>query len=599
MRKLFPTLLLALMAATPSVAQQPAFPGAEGFGMYTTGGRGGKVLHVTTLEDEYTNKGSLRWAVAQSGPKTIVFDVSGTINLKAQLNVTANTTLAGQTAPGDGICIAGWPVTVKGDNVIIRYLRFRLGNENVAKHEGDGLGGMDRKDIIIDHCSVSWSIDECLSIYGSKNITVQWCIADQSLVNSGHSKGAHGYGGNWGGSGASYHHNLMAHHTSRVPRLGPRPGTQTDERMDMRNNVFYNWAGEGCYGGEGMNVNIVNNYYKPGPATATVAEARRYRIANIGIRTVDYCLDKKKIASSYTSATGIAATDKDVSGSASGGKNYVTIKGRKFEIDMATNKIDVDGKKVTITWNDWKKMLHKWGTFYVDGNVNPDYASRITPQDQWTYGMYAQVNTGKVDGTFTEDVKKAMRLQEPIDYLPVTTHTAEQAYTNVLEYAGASLWRDSHDTYIVGDVRDKKASYTGKGLASGFVNTQDEAGGFPVLKEEKRADDFDTDKDGMPDAWELANGLNPEDAADGAAVQSDGYTNLEHYLNSLVAHITAAQNANAMTGIDCITDNTVDAMPANTNIYTIDGRCVRRNADSLDGLAKGMYIYKGKAVVVD
>lgn len=597
MRKLFPTLLLALMAVTPSMAQQPAFPGAEGFGMYTTGGRGGKVLHVTTLEDT-GKEGSLRWALNQSGKKTIVFDVSGTINLKSALNVTGNTTLAGQTAPGDGVCIAGWPVTIKGDNVIMRYLRFRLGNENVAHHEGDGLGGMDRKDLIVDHCSVSWSIDECLSVYGSKNITVQWCIADQSLVNAGHSKGKHGYGGNWGGSGASYHHNLMAHHTSRVPRLGPRQGTQLDERMDLRNNVFYNWAGEGCYGGEGMNVNIVNNYYKPGPATATVVEARRYRIANIGIRTVDYCLDKNTLATRYKTATGTSVSASNISGSASGGKNYVTINGKKFEIDMTANTIDVDGKKVTVAWNGWKPMLHTWGKFYVDGNVNPDYTNRITPQDQWTYGMYAQVNTGKVDGTFTEEVKKSMRLTEPIAYEPVTTHTAEQAYKNVLDYAGASFRRDSHDTYIVGDVRDKKASYTGSGLAQGFVNNQDEAGGFPVLTEEKRADDFDTDKDGMPDEWEIANGLNPDDATDGTTVCDDGYTNLEHYLNSIVEHITKAQNADAITGIESITDNTLNATAANNNVYTIDGRCVRKDADSLEGLAKGMYIHRGKAVCV-
>ena len=129
-------------------------------------------------------------------------------------------------------------------------MRFRLGNRHVDRHEGDGLGGCDQEDIIIDHCSVSWSIDECLSIYGNRNSTVQWCIVGPSLSDAGHSKGAHGFGGNWGGSGASYHHNLIIHNTSRTPRLGPRPSTQTDERMDLRNNVIYNWGGHGCYGGE-------------------------------------------------------------------------------------------------------------------------------------------------------------------------------------------------------------------------------------------------------------------------------------------------------------------------------------------------------------
>ena len=249
--------------------QLVAFPGAEGFGRYTTGGRGGAVYHVTKLDDD-GSEGTFRWACNKSGVRTIVFDVSGTIFLKSALQLKkGNVTIAGQTAPGDGICVADYPFTIDSDNVILRFLRFRLGNKNVAYHEGDGLGGMDRTKVMIDHCSVSWSIDECLSVYGSKDITVQWCIAAQSLKNAGHSKGDHGYGGNWGGSGATYHHNLLAHHESRVPRLGPRPGTQTDERMDLRNNVMYNWAGNGCYGGEGMNVNIVNNYYKPGPATLT------------------------------------------------------------------------------------------------------------------------------------------------------------------------------------------------------------------------------------------------------------------------------------------------------------------------------------------
>ena len=476
-----------MAVATMAEEKLPAFPGAEGFGKYTTGGRGGKVYHVTNLNDSGT--GSLRWANSQPGPRTIVFDVSGTIFLKSALKIANNTTLAGQTAPGDGICVADYPLTL-GSNVICRYMRFRLGNREVAHHEGDGLGSMDENNIIVDHCSVSWSIDECLSVYGGRNLTVQWSITAQSLVNSGHSKGSHGYGGNWGGAGASFHHNLIAHHTSRTPRLGPRQGTQTDERMDMRNNVIYNWGGNGCYGGEGMKVNIVNNYYKPGPATLNRSTTIQQRIAGIGIRTTSYC------------------------------KND-------------------DG-----TWNGWYPMWHVWGKYYVVGNKNSRH-SNVT-NDNWTYGMYNQITNGSgVDNTYTQVTKDTMRIDEPIRFMAVTTHTADKAYEQVLQYVGASLHRDALDEIIVSDVDKGTATFTGSGNDQGFINSQEDVKSkiptlWPELKQETAK--ADTDGDGMPDEWETANGLNPNDATDGNLTDDIGYTNLENYMNSLVADITASQN---------------------------------------------------------
>lgn len=505
-RKIFTLLfLITVVGAFSQSAKTPAFPGAEGFGRYTTGGRGGTVYRVTSLEDDPNNikEGTFRHACQQKGTRTIVFGVSGTIHLKGELKLNnGNVTIAGQTAPGDGICIAGYPFVLAADNVIIRFMRFRLGNENVAFHEGDGLGGMDRKNIIIDHCSVSWSIDECLSVYGSRDITVQWCIGAQSLVCSGHAKGTHGYGGNWGGSGASYHHNLLAHHDSRVPRLGPREGTQTDERVDLRNNVFYNWAGNGCYGGEGMNVNIVNNYYKPGPATKTRGTNIRKRIAAIGVRTTEY-------------------TGHD-----------------------------------TDTPNGWDAMWHVWGKYFVDGNVNPQY-SDVT-NDNWTYGIYNQItNDASVDYTYTQETKEAMRLSSPIEFAGVTTHTAAAAYEKVLAYAGASLHRDALDAMIVDDTRNGKATCTGgkytdksgnlKESLPGMINSQEDVvyadgtKGWPVLS--SKAAPTDSDGDGMPDDWETSHGLNPNDKVDGAIVTGNGYTNLEIYMNSLVDDITASQNA--------------------------------------------------------
>lgn len=502
--KILFSMLLLLLCGLTATAQDKyfAFPGAEGFGRYATGGRGGVVRHVTNLNDN--GAGSLRAALSGSQKKIVVFDVSGTIHLKSELAITSNTTIAGQSAPGDGICVADYPCSVKGDNVIVRYMRFRLGNKNITQNGADGwdgFGSLDHHDIIIDHCSVSWSADECLSMSGCSNITVQWCMATQSMTYSGHSKGNHGYGGNWGGSGASYHHNLLAHHGSRTPRLGPRPTTQMDERMDMRNNVMYNFGGNGCYGGEAMKVNIVNNYYKPGPATKS--KNYEYRIAAPGIRTTEYVTNNPA----------------------------------------------------------YKDAWHIWGKYYVTGNYNTKHPELILDENQWNMGIYEQIDAGGNDGTYTAKTKDTIRITEPIPFVAVTTHSAEQAYEKVLKYAGASLHRDSYDTEMVNDAANGTAkvyadAYNNDGtktdskLAGGIINSQEDlkpagAGSdwsaWPTLN--STAAPTDTDGDGMPDAWEDTHGLNKNDATDGTSYsEGSGYTNVEVYLNSLVEDITNAQN---------------------------------------------------------
>lgn len=246
-----------------------SFPGAEGFGRFTTGGRGGKVLFVTKLTDD-GSEGTLRYAVEQKGARYIVFKTAGTIYLESPLRIKeGNLTIAGQTAPGNGITVANYETFVAADNVIIRFIRFRMGDQK--KFEGDALGARFMKGLMVDHCSMSWSTDETVSIYVNENTTLQWCVITESLRNSAHQKGAHGYGGIAGGKFASFHHNIYANHDSRNPRLGEYAGSKfaLTDLTDFRNNVIYNWGHNNVYGGEGMNVNIINNYYKPGPATLT------------------------------------------------------------------------------------------------------------------------------------------------------------------------------------------------------------------------------------------------------------------------------------------------------------------------------------------
>lgn len=269
---------------TPPAGKVIAFPGADGGGRYTTGGQGGSIYVVNSLEDDIVDPkiGTLRYGIQTTGKRIIVFNVSGRIDLKGDLSIrSGSVTILGQSAPGDGICLSGYPLLVRANNVIIRFLRFRMGDLN--GREADALTiEKGHSNIIIDHCSCSWSTDECLSIYGVENATVQYCIVSESLNNSVHAKGAHGYAGIWGGKNTSFHHNLLAHHSSRMPRFDHDYVTEANVApTDFINNVVYNWGGNSAYGGESRKssgnqrqYNFIANYYKPGPATKSGVKAR-------------------------------------------------------------------------------------------------------------------------------------------------------------------------------------------------------------------------------------------------------------------------------------------------------------------------------------
>lgn len=439
-----------------------AFPTAEGYGKYTIGGRGGKVYEVTNLND--SGDGSLRAAIEAKGPRTVVFRVSGTIDLKSALRIkNPYITIAGQTAPGDGICIKRYPLNIDTDEVIIRYIRIRLGDE--SKRSDDAIMARYRKNIILDHISASWSVDETMSIYHCENVTIQWCMITESLSQSTHTKGSHGFGGIWGSNYSTYHHNLLAHHSSRNPRWASGSGFN-----DYRNNVCFNWGYNSSYGGEkqqngnqkfsDITVNFVGNYYKPGPAT--IPGSVSHRLVNPGSRG-----------------------DNDY------GKWYVS------------GNVMVGNEKVTA--DNW------------DGGVQPKGGSKVFDK---------------------------IRLDKPWDAMKIDEQSPAEAYEAVLANAGCTKpVRDAVDVRIVDEVRIGYATFEGKSykekgrmadlsLKSGIIDSQNDVGGWPELK--NGVAPTDSDHDGMPDDWEIENGLNPNDELDGNKITKNGYTNLENYLNSII-----------------------------------------------------------------
>ena len=472
----------------------PSFPGAEGGGMYTFGGRGGKVITVSNLNDD--GIGSFRWACEQGGARIIVFNVSGIIKLKTPIIVRAPyITIAGQTAPGDGVCIAGESFQVNTHDVVVRHMRFRRGNTHVWYRE-DSFGGNPVGNIMIDHCSCEWGLDENISFYrhmfdlgdaiGSRkeptvNVTIQNTISAKSLDTYNHA-----FGSTIGGENASFMRNLWADNTGRNPSIG------WGGVFNFVNNVIYNWVHRTADGGEFSTMsNFVNNYYKPGPLTP--------KDSNVGWRIV-----KSESRS-----------------------------GKLFP-------------------------FKQFGRVYADGNIVEGYDA-IT-KNNWAGG----IQTADKDGDLAEDELAIMHSKEPFVMPHMTILPSNQTFDYVLNNLGATIpKRDIVDQRVVDEVRTGNVYYEKKlpkvnpygdlwGLSpksqapdgsfkyrrlakdsykEGIITDPRQMGGYPQYKGKPYKD---SDKDGMPDEWEIANGLNPNDPSDAVKdCTGDGYTNIEKYINGI------------------------------------------------------------------
>lgn len=420
-----------------------------GGGTMTTGGKGASnIFHISSLADDDPHMpagGTLRYAINQTGPRIIVFDVAGTIELKAPLEIDGanygDLSILGQTAPGEGICVARYPLIIKNSqNIIVQFMRFRLGNESLDKDpdtDYDAISVNDSRNILIDHCSASWSVDECVSCYGNENFTLQYSFITESLRDAGHVKGPHGYGGIWGGKNASFHHNLLAHHDSRNPRFDhDYVDTKYAGPIDFVNNVVYNWGGNSAYGGEGTDkgaggrhVNFVNNYYKPGPSTNSKVKTRL--------------------------------------------------------LNPTTHDEDNCGVKPGGTVEP--------GKFYVAGNYM--YGSQSVTDDNWS-GVYPDESSKK------DQCKASIRWTDGLTELSAE-QAVQDAYETVLTKSGCSLRRDAVDQRIVTEVRngegriiDKPADVGGwPDLDTGTAIADTDYDGMPDAWETKYGLDPNSRKD--------------------------------------------------------------------------------------------------------
>ncbi|GGH10355.1 polysaccharide lyase [Sphingobacterium alkalisoli] len=462
-------------------AEIAAFPGAEGGGKFTFGGRGGKVYVVTSLDDN--GPGTLRDACEQGGPRIIVFNVAGIIRLKTPLIIRAPyITIAGQSAPGDGVCVAGESVWIDTHDVLIRHMRFRRGETFVGRRD-DAIGGNPVGNIMIDHVSASWGLDENMSMYrhmyndstgkqevklGTVNITIQNSIFSEALDTWNHA-----FGSTLGGENCTFMRNLWANNAARNPSIG------WNGIFNFSNNVIYNWVHRAIDGGDyTANYNIFNNYFKPGPATPE-GKPISYRIL------------------------------KPESGRS---KLPYVVFGRAY---VSGNIIDGNEKVTADNWNGGVQIENKAGNEMSFEEATPYFA--------------------------------AMKVNKPFPHAEFNVMSAQDAYGYVLENAGATLpKRDPVDTRIVKEVRDGKPTplknvtlpekdFEHRRLAKdsykiGIITDISQVGGYPAYKGKPYKD---SDKDGIPDEVEQKMGLNPNDPSDSAKITNSGYANIEIYLNGL------------------------------------------------------------------
>ena len=473
-----------------------AFPGAEGFGKYTTGGRGGKVVYVTTLADDANGNtvGSLRWAMKQypEEPLTVCFAVTGEIRLVKDLRINRqNYTIAGQTAPGVGIVITHNKVNCGGsENFIIRNIRFRVGNETAGGDfcKENAFGAENSSNFIIDHCDFGWSAEENINTFDGHFFTVQYCLVHEGLYNSGHPKGARGYGCQWGGSPASYHHNLLAHNNGRSCRFN---GARNNDRvvyLDYINNVNFNYYGgsSACHGGEntcddkyyngknsGHEVNFVNNYYIKGPNTTNT---RLFFVAD----------------------------EKRSSGAASRGPSQWYVNGNIFDGELSA------------TADNWSAVTIKK---YTQAEARVDTLIR-TKTPYWD----CNADSTEFSGLYDFDAYA---------YAAGVFQTAEEAYQSVLDTVGA-FPRDHVEKRLIEETRNNTYTYSGRNAKKkGIIDHAEDAEGFYDYT--SVAPLQDTDSDGMPDVWETANGCDPN-VADNNVRHESGYTMLEMYLDYAMTH---------------------------------------------------------------